>query len=83
MIITLRDGLSFDTDRDLTAAERHVLQKLMIWQVMAASLEEFQKEKARALQTGWNNSGRVKESQALRLIIQDLERELTARLAHR
>jgi hypothetical protein len=49
MLITLSNGRSLDTERDLTAAERHILQKLMIWESMAGTLEEFREKRARAL----------------------------------
>jgi hypothetical protein len=80
MIITIWNGQSFDTDRDLTSAERHILQKLFIWKGMASSLEEFREKKHRALAIGWNNSGPVNESRPLRMIIEDLERQVVSRL---
>jgi hypothetical protein len=80
MIITIRQGQSFDTEKDLTAAERHILQKLLIWQAMVNNLEEFREKKDRALKMGWNNSGPINESHALSLIIKDLEKKIAARL---
>jgi len=80
MIITTHDGHSLDTDRDLTAPERHILQKLFLWESMAVSLEQFREKKEDALLKGWNHSGPVKESPALRRIIQHLEGRLTLRL---
>jgi hypothetical protein len=80
MIITLSTGRSLDTERDLTAAERHILQKLMIWESMAGSLEEFREQRAKALKAGWNNSGPVPESDALRMVVEDLEGKVLARL---
>jgi hypothetical protein len=80
MLITIWTGQAFDTDRDLSAAERHILQKLLLWEVMAGSLEEFRQKVTRALQVGWNDSGPVRESRALGLIIQDLEKKVAARL---
>ena len=41
MIIAARDGKSFDTDRDLTAPECHILQELIIWQLFASSVDQF------------------------------------------
>jgi hypothetical protein len=81
MIFTTKDGKSFDTERDLTAPERHVLQKLFLWKSMASSTEEFRKKKEEALRKGWNNSGPVAESQTMRFIIQDLEHRVSDRLA--
>jgi hypothetical protein len=80
MIITICNGLSFDTEKDLSAIERHILQKLFIWESMAMTLEEFRKAKDRALQMGWNNSGPVTESHPLSMIIKDLEKKVVARL---
>jgi hypothetical protein len=80
MRITTRDGRSFDTDTDLKAAERHILQKLMIWETLVGTLEEFRQKKADALQKGWNNSGPVRETEALRAITADMESKLITRL---
>ncbi len=73
MIFTTHRGESFDTDRDLTAAERHILQKLFIWKDFAATPEEFRRKKQEALARGWGDSGPVQESPALRSITRDLE----------
>ncbi len=80
MIFQLSDGRSFDTDRDLTAPERHVLQKLFLWETLASSMEQFREKKKEALLKGWNNSGPVKEGPALRAIISELEKRLAKRL---
>jgi hypothetical protein len=80
MLITTRNGESFDTENDLTAAERHVLQKLLLWEPMASSVDEFRTKKAEALSRGWNQSGPVCESRALSAIIDDLEIKVASRL---
>ena len=80
MVLTLGNGQSFDTETDLTAQERHVLQKLFLWKSMASSLEEFRKKKEEALQRGWNGSGPIRESDALRAIVRDLEEKVSHRL---
>jgi len=80
MIITTWNGKSFDTDKDLTAVERHIIQKLFAWRSLVTSLEQFRQKKADALLKGWNNSGPVNESAALKTIIQDLEKKVIARL---
>lgn len=80
MIITTKDGQSFDTDRDLSAPERHVLQKLFLWKSMARSLQEFREEKDKALSKGWNNLGPISEGRALMAIRKDLEKKLMHRL---
>ena len=80
MIITTKDGHSFDTNQDLTASERHVLQKLFLWESMASSLQEFKEKKKAALSKGWNNSGPVQQSEALKKIIRHLEAKVALRL---
>jgi len=80
MIVITKTGQSFDTENDLTAQERHVLQKLFLWKSMASSVEEFRKKKEEALHKGWNGSGPIRESDALRAIVRDLEEKVTLRL---
>ena len=80
MIITIQNGQSFDTEKDLTAVDRHILQKLFAWKSMVNTLEEFKEKKDRALKMGWNNSGPVNESHSLSMIINDLEKEIILRL---
>lgn len=80
MIFTTKSGESFDTDRDLSAPERHILQKLLIWKEMAPGVEEFRMKKREALLKGWGDSGPVSESRALKSITRDLEGEIILRL---
>ena len=80
MIITTTTGRTFDTDRDLTATERHILQKLFLWEEMAVSLDRFREEKAKAFGKGWSGSGRIMESPVMTIIISDMEKRLVARL---
>ena len=80
MIITTKDGKSFDTATDLTSPERHILQKLFLWESMASSLQEFSRKKEQALLKGWNNSGPIKESKTLKAIINHLEEKVAIRL---
>ncbi|MDY6881553.1 MAG: hypothetical protein V2J25_12295 [Desulfatiglans sp.] len=80
MIFTTKDGQSFDTDKDLTAEERHVLQKLVIWETMASSLDEFRERTKEAFKRGWNGSGPVVESRALKLILEELEQKVLLRV---
>ncbi|MGD9031625.1 MAG: hypothetical protein PVJ69_07370 [Desulfobacteraceae bacterium] len=80
MIITTEDGKSYDTEIDLTAPERHILQKLFLWESMASTLDQFREKKDQALFKGWNNSGPIQESPALKRIIKDLERKVSVRL---
>ena len=79
MIFTTRKGQSFDTETDLTAAERHIVQKLMAWKSVSVSIDVFREKKRQALQAGWNNSGPVRESLALAAIIRDLEQDVIER----
>jgi len=81
MIITTKEGKTFDTAIDLTAPERHILQKLFIWESMASSLDQFREKKEEALIKGWNNSGPIPGSAALRSIILELEGRVSHRLA--
>lgn len=76
----MRNGDTFDTQRDLSAPERHILQKLFLWKSMASSLEEFRKKKEEALLKGWNHSGPVEERRALKAIVEDLEASVAERL---
>ena len=80
MIIATKDGKSFDTQKDLTAPERHILQKLFLWESMASNLRQFREKKDEALIKGWNNSGPIQESMALKAIIRDLEEKVSTRL---
>jgi len=80
MIITTKTGQQFDTNQDLTSGERHVLQKLFLWESMASSVQEFREKKKAALSKGWNNSGPVVQSEALKRIILDLEAKVAFRL---
>ena len=80
MVITTRNGETIDTERDLTAPERHILQKLFLWESMVSSLHEFRAKKEQALRKGWNQSGPVNEGRFLSLVINDLEKSITSRL---
>ena len=80
MVISTRDGQSFDTEKDLVAAERHILQKLFLWESMATSLDQFREKKDEALLRGWNGSGPIDESNTLKSIITDLEGRVCIRL---
>ena len=80
MIIKVKSGRSFDTERDLSAPERHILQKLIIWEEVADSLDQFRRKEEEALLKGWNRSGPVTAGKALRTILSDLEEKIRIRL---
>jgi hypothetical protein len=80
MIITTRSGRFYNTETDLNAPERHILQKLLIWESMASSIEVFRQKKEEALLKGWNNSGPIREGEVLKSIIADLEEKIFLRL---
>jgi hypothetical protein len=77
MIYTTSRGESFDTEKDFTDAERHILQKLFIWKELASSPGEFRKKKEEALRHGWNNSGPIRESPSMKKLTQDLEEQVS------
>jgi hypothetical protein len=81
MLYTTEKGETFDLEKDFSSPERHILQKLFLWQEMAESAEVFRRKKAAALEAGWNNSGPIKASADLECITQDLERKVALRLA--
>jgi hypothetical protein len=81
MIYTTQKGETFDLEKDFSSAERHILQKLLLWRDLAASLAEFRAKKQEALQKGWGDSGPVPESRNLQSLTQDLEHQVARRLA--
>lgn len=80
MLIHLDNNTTIDTDRDLSSEERHVLQKLLCYKAFVDSVDEFHQKKNKAYSVGWNNSGPIRESQALRKIVQQMEKELDSRI---
>ena len=80
MNITTSKGTSYDTETDLTAPERHILQKLFLWESMVSTTREFRERTQEALRKGWNQSGPVRESMALKDIVRDLESKVARRL---
>lgn len=80
MIYTTQKGETFDLEKDFSSAERHILQKLLLWKDLAASLEEFRTKKREALLKGWGDSGPVQESRSLQNLTRDLEEQLARRL---
>jgi hypothetical protein len=81
MLYTTQKGESFDLEKDFTAPERHILQKLLLWKELAASVEEFRGKKAEALSKGWGDSGPIPESRNMQSLTRDLEGEVARRLA--
>jgi hypothetical protein len=80
MIYTTKKGERFDLEKDFSAPERHILQKLMIWKDMAASVEDFRLKKQEALRKGWGDSGPVPESRNLQNLTRDFEAQVALRL---
>ncbi len=80
MIIKLENSSDIDTDRDLSAEERHILQKLFGWKSLVDSVKQFREKKELAFRTGWNGSGPIRETKAMSLVVQQLEKELRLRL---
>jgi hypothetical protein len=79
--LIMKQGIMMiDPHRDLSAPERHILQKLVLWKDLAASVEEFRVKKEQAMSAGWNDSGPIRESRALAGIVRDLEEKLAQRL---
>ena len=82
MIIYTDDGKTIDTEADLNGEERHILQKLFLWESMAESIDQFRDEKKKAFLKGWNSSGEIKEGPSLKSIVNHLEKRLISRLSH-
>lgn len=80
MIITTANGKSYDTQTDLSPQERHVLQKLFLWESMVTTVQEFRDRTSEALAKGWNRSGPIQAGPALNDILGDLERKVNRRL---
>ena len=80
MIIETKNGKRFDTDLDLTAPERHILQKLFAWEAMSESVFQFREKMKKALNDGWNGSGPVSADPTLKAICKDMEIKVAARV---
>jgi hypothetical protein len=80
MLYITQKGESFDLEKDFSSPERHVLQKLLLWKELAASVEEFRLKKQEALGKGWGDSGPIPESRNLQVLTKDLEEEVSRRL---
>jgi hypothetical protein len=80
VILVIENGTSIDTETDLSAEERHVLQKLFLWKDMADSLDQFRQKARQAIQRGWNHSGPIPVSANLGVVLQDLEKKVIRRL---
>ena len=80
-MILIVGNRKIDTETDLNAAERHILQKLILWAPMVNDIKEFREKRDEALKKGWNNSGPIKPSENLMMIIRDLETKIIKRLS--
>lgn len=83
MRITLSTGRQIDTQKDLSAEERHIVQKLYAWADVVDTVEAFENKRKQALQAGWNGSGQVIERSVLGQIIDDLGKKVKTRLRHK
>lgn len=81
MIYTTQRGESFDLEKDFSSPERHILQKLLLWKDLAASVEEFRHKKQEALGKGWGDSGSVPEGRNMKNITRDFEEAVAQRMA--
>jgi hypothetical protein len=80
MIYTTQKGEAFDLEKDFSSPERHVLQKLLIWKDMAASVDEFRRKTQEALRKGWGDSGPIQASRNLESITRDFEAQVALRI---
>ena len=80
MIYTTQRGETFDLEKDFSSPERHILQKLLIWKDMAASVKEFRRKQQEALGKGWGDSGPVQESRNLHSLTRDLAELVALRI---
>jgi hypothetical protein len=80
MIYTTKRSESFDLEKDFSSPERHILQKLLIWRDMAASVEEFRLKKQEALRKGWGDSGPIQESRNLHSLTRDFAEQVALRI---
>ena len=80
MIYTTQKGEAFDLEKDFSSPERHILQKLLLWKDMVASVEEFLHKKQEALRKGWGDSGPVPESRKLQSLTRDLAEQVALRM---
>ena len=80
MILAVAGDDIADTYRNLSAAERHILEQLLLWKDHVGSVEEFRTRKEQALTEGWNSSGPIQESRVLSTMVRDLEDKLAQRL---
>ncbi len=80
MIISCENGRNVDTSR-LSPEERHIIQKLMAWESLVDSRAMFKEKILAALEAGWNDSGPVRKTEALSLVIAHFEKKVSNRLA--
>ena len=80
MLYTTQRGEAFDLEKDFSSPERHILQKLIIWKDMAASVDAFRLKKQAALRQGWGDSGPIQASRNLESITRDFEAQVALRI---
>jgi hypothetical protein len=81
MHYTTNNGEVYDLEKDFSSAERHILQKLLLWKDMATSVEEFHHKKREALLKGWGDSGPVQESRSMQSLTKDFAGQVALRTA--
>ncbi len=80
MQIHLSNGRKINTEKELTAEERHIVQKLYAWQSLVDSLDAFREKVRQAFDSGWNNSGPVARRDIMQQIVADLEKAVIERV---
>lgn len=79
MIIPIDNDSEVDT-ASLSSEERHILQKMLCWKVFVDSLDLFREKTKKAFVVGWNDSGPVRQSEVMKKVIKQMEKELLLRL---
>jgi hypothetical protein len=75
-----KSGPTRESEQELSASERYVLQQLWLWKDSVASVAEFRHKKEQALANGFDNSGQIQESQVMGSMVRELEEKLAQRL---
>jgi hypothetical protein len=79
MIYETAGGGKIDTARDLDFEERNFIQKMLIYNHLKVSLEEFQSRWRREGSPVWKGPSTLDSPSPAVLILMDLERKIRAR----